>query len=319
MADTKPNIVPMNNSDPKSKLDITTGLSRISKDMLDSFHDLKSIMLVGSATEKKDFKDIDLLLITKRLAFTTAKSKLMMALRSTFPNFDFDIGVYNASRLSKEVSIFLYEAKGSGIVLAGEDLRNMISIKREDLFPFEAIRLILNRAYDLMACIDYNNLSIDEAKFKAIRGRIFQTHVDVNLLISGAFAPSKLERQKIFLADLEMPLLGSWEESRLMLATDLISTLAAAAFTDIGDAIEKMRRSFRYPIENRIRNFFSYGGISSLFMSPAIPYFKICGSFLLSVELGLQKIALDKSKLDVQYRLKSQPVIPKERQRRSSQ
>jgi hypothetical protein len=278
-------------------------------DILSTVRQPASILLLGSAAVIQQPNDYDILLITR--FFPSSIKTIRSKLQSAFPQLDIDIGYYSTSRLGREVSIFLYEAKSVGVILSGDDVRENIKITAKELFPHEAIRLLLNRTfyvirYMIKATEDPTSVDIALKKVK-------KAHIDATLLMEGIFSPNLEVRNMLYTEKGSIPILNDFEEARQLLKSDLDAVLHRANITSLEHWLLVCKTFFRYPLPNRIRNGLT-GKPSFLFRSPSHDFFRLCNQFLMldvdQVQAFVNTNFEDMLKL---YKLGSQPVIPKVR------
>lgn len=107
---------------------------------------IESIILSGSLAKEGHITkvhDIDLVVITRLYYNPLIYYLLAQNLRKYFDCY-IDIGRYYLSRLKNEKSLYLYHLKYTSQIIAGRDVRHIINVSITDLYPCEAIRLLLN-------------------------------------------------------------------------------------------------------------------------------------------------------------------------------
>lgn len=158
---------------------------------------LYSIVLTGSLARREVSKedgtfDADMLVVT-RYYYNPILCKLLKThLEEKVRGVKFDVGrSCPLSRLIRERSLFLYDIKNNGVILAGNDARKVIrEHSLHDLYPFESIRLLLNASCRLVFSLDQEEVEIKRELNKAMR-----CCIDAYLLHHGQFAPTIKERK----------------------------------------------------------------------------------------------------------------------------
>lgn len=164
---------------------------------------LYSIVLAGSLARREVSKengtyDADILVVTRYYYNPILCSFLKSYLEKKAKKVKFDFGrSCPLSRLRREKSLFLYDIKNNGVVLAGNDVKKMIQEHSlHDLYPFESIRLLLNAACRLVFSLGQEEVEIKKELNKAMR-----CCIDAYLLHYGQFAPTLKERKMILKRD----------------------------------------------------------------------------------------------------------------------
>jgi hypothetical protein len=268
-----------------------------------------SILLLGSAAVIQQPNDYDILIITN--FFHPSVKPICSKLTSAFPTIDFSIGRYYRGRLKREVSIFLYEAKSVGVILSGADIRKDIVIAEEELFPHEAVRLLLNRTFDTVLYMVKSTQ--DPALIDVALRKVKKVHIDVTLLMGGFFNPDSEMRKKMYVATNSSPILRNIEDARQLIKSDLDTVLRKANIDSFEAWLFLCKMYFKYPLLNRIKNALT-AGPSFLLRCPSYDFFRLCNQFLL-LDIDRVPIFLDTNFQDMLklYKLGSQPVIPKAR------
>lgn len=164
---------------------------------------LYSIVLAGSLARREvpeedaDY-DADILVVTRHYYNPILCGFLKKYLEKNVKNVKLDFGrSYPLSRLRKEKSLFLYDIKNNGVILAGNDVKEIIREHTlEDLYPFEAIRLLLNASCRLAFSLSQEDTEITRELNKTMR-----CCIDAYLLHHDKFAPTLKERKAILKRD----------------------------------------------------------------------------------------------------------------------
>lgn len=158
---------------------------------------LYSIVLTGSLARREVSKengtyDADMLVVTRYYYNPILCKFLKTHLEKKTKRVKFDLGrSCPLSRLTREKSLFLYDIKNNGVILAGNDARKMIrEHSLHDLYPFESIRLLLNASCRLVFSLGQEEVEIKRELNKAMR-----CCIDAYLLHHGQFAPTMKERK----------------------------------------------------------------------------------------------------------------------------
>ena len=164
---------------------------------------LYSIVLAGSLARREISSengtyDADILVVTRYYYNPILCSFLKLDLKKKAKKVKFDFGrSYPLYRLRREKSLFLYDLKNNGVVLAGNDVKKMIQEHSpHDLYPFESIRLLLNASCRLAFVVDKEEVDIKRELNKAMR-----CCMDAYLLHYSQFAPTLKERKMILKHD----------------------------------------------------------------------------------------------------------------------
>jgi len=161
---------------------------------------LYSLVLAGSLARREVSKengtyDADILVVTRYYYNPILGDLLRSHLQRKIKKVKFDFGrSYPLSRLRREKSLFLYDIKNNGVILAGNDVKKIIQEHSlNDLYPFEGIRLLLNAACRLV--FSFNQ---EEAETRKELNKAMKCCIDAYLLHHGQFA-STLKERKIML------------------------------------------------------------------------------------------------------------------------
>ncbi len=164
---------------------------------------LYSIVLTGSLARREVSKengtyDADILVVTRYYYNPILGNLLRPQLKKKIRKVEFDFGrSYPLSRLRREKSLFLYDIKNNGVILAGNDVRRIIQEHSlNDLYPFEGIRLLLNAACRLVF-----SFSQEEAETRKELNKAMKCCIDAYLLHHGQFASTANERNVILKRD----------------------------------------------------------------------------------------------------------------------
>lgn len=160
---------------------------------------LCSIVLTGSLarrefSSKSKSLDADISLVTWKYYNPLLCRRLKRYLQRSIKGIEFDVGrSWPVSRAKVERSLFLYDIKYNGVILAGKDVRSIIpSISAEDLYPCECIRLLLNACCHLVFSLCNEEESIRRGIDKALAWCL-----DAYLLLQGEFANTYRARRQI--------------------------------------------------------------------------------------------------------------------------
>lgn len=160
---------------------------------------LCSIVLTGSLargefSSKRKSLDADISLVTWKHYNPILCRRLEKHLQMSITGIKFDVGrSWPISRAKRERSLFLYDIKNSGLILAGKDVRSIIpSISAEDLYPYECIRLLLNACCHLVFSLCNGEEDIRKEIEKAMAWCL-----DAHLLYQGEFAVTHRARRQI--------------------------------------------------------------------------------------------------------------------------
>ncbi len=227
---------------------------------------LYSIMLTGSLARREVYKedgifDADMLVVTRYYYNPFICSFLKSYLEKRTNRIRFDLGrSCPSSRLSREKSLFLYDIKNNGVVLAGNDARKMIQDHSiHDLFPFESIRLLMNASCRLVFSLYQDEVEIRRELNKAMR-----CCVDAYLLHEGHFAPTLNERksmlkrdQPVFFKDIQEviecdDLNVKYKKGRLKLLSVLNLTRMRLDLGNLKSLVDYLRDGSTYPFPFKV-------------------------------------------------------------------
>jgi len=254
---------------------------------------LFSIILTGSLAwevKPQSTADADVMLVT-RFYDILIKRKYERYMKARLPGIEMDVGVYPASRIREEKSLFLYDTKHHGIILAGNDALKLITeITVEDLYPFEGFRLLLNRIKDLLTSIENytpTNVTLNPVNFKIATRRIIQAYVDSYLIFNKVIDPNHERRLSIFLSmKYSLPKIREIQDARKILLEGLQYGLEAAKIDSFDSLLNKMKLRFKYPYLFRFYTILKTRRPSSLYRNPIFDAYRLAYRFILNHETG---------------------------------
>jgi len=252
---------------------------------------LVSIVLVGSLARKDSHlfstgvREVDVLLISRYYYLLPLKKKYKNYVSRRIPGLEVHSGIDTLDRLQCEKSLFIYDLKYSGKVLAGMDVRNRIGeVTPNDLFPFEGFRLLLNRGIDIVEGVDQNaDGRLSENSFFPIAARRMENACrDSMLIFHKIFDPLPINREKL-LRDVvkgSTPVIKCFSDASESFKATMDVGLRLAGFASCEEMLDEMSQTFAYPFQFRIYTVLKTRKLASLFSNPIYNAFYLCHEIL---------------------------------------
>lgn len=280
---------------------------------------LASIVLAGSVAygtkEIESGDDLDIILACPSYDLLLGKH-FEKYLETFVESFEVNVGVYPVSRIKRERSLLMYDVKNGGKILAGLDIRPLIAdIRPEDLCPYEAYRLLLNRLVELVIAVrglGPDGVVVDGKLLKRVSGRIKRACVDSYLIFNRKYVTDSRKKRKIFFSlDGKMPKVRTFEQCRTALLIALEYGAKKANSKSLHEMIVEMKRKYRYPFNFRIYTLFVTKKISAILRSPIFDAYESALAFLESGETGNKSFSMFVKNLHRTWEKSPQPIIAK--------
>ena len=236
-----------------------------------------SILLSGSLTWKTSgiCSDADISVVTRFHYDIFLGKKMCQFLQRRIPRIRIEVGVYPLSRLTSGLdrSHYLYDLKYNSVVLAGNDPRHRIpKIDVNDLYPFEAFLMILNRSIDLIRSIanfTSEEIAVNNKMLKTAIARIQRAYVDSLLIFEKTYHPNYAQRMQIFNSLYgSLPKTETFADARALILESLNQGLRKSRIRSYESLFNQLESRYLYPADFRLYAFVKTKEPSALFHNP---------------------------------------------------